>query len=117
MGRPGSSSLAASPILEKVMMMSEGPASGGSPITLKQKKRRSLQQQVLTTTRNAVLDRAADAIVFDLINLESSANGSQVAVVDPNSSVGKSFKKKKFHYMLQIILITSMNLLCLDNSH
>ncbi len=89
MGRPGSSSLAASPILEKVMMMSEGPASGGSPVTLKQKKRRSLQQQVLMTPRNAVLDRAADAIAFDLVNLESPANGSQVAVVDPNSSLGK----------------------------
>lgn len=89
MSRPGSSSLAASPILEKVMMMSEGPALGGSPVTLKQKKRRSLQQQVLTTPRNAVLDRAADAIAFDLVNLGSPANGSQVAVVDPNSSLGK----------------------------
>ena len=87
MGRHGSSSLAASPILEKVMI-SEGPPSGGSPITLKQKKRWSLQQQVLMTPRNAVLDRAADAIAFDLVNLESPANGSQVAVVDPNSSLG-----------------------------
>jgi len=88
MGRPGSSSLAASPILETVMM-SEGPASGGSPITLKQKKRRSLQQQVLTT-RSAVLDRAADALAFDLDSFKSSASANQVALVDPNNSIGKS---------------------------
>ena len=70
-------------------MMSEGPASGGSPITLKQKKRRSLQQQVLTT-RSAVLDRAADALAFDLDSFKSSASANQVALVDPNNSIGKS---------------------------
>lgn len=75
--RPGTSSLAASPILERVMLMS-GP-SGASPLPPKQQTRRSLPQNAVATAKNVaalMMDRAAEGIVFDLVRFDSPCSGS-----------------------------------------
>lgn len=88
--RSGTSSLAASPILEKVAMMPGISMPSGSPLQVKQLPRRSLPQQVGTTLRNAantVMDRAAEAIVYDLVRMDSPELGF-ITTIDPNSSLG-----------------------------
>lgn len=94
LGRP--SSLAASPIVERLAQAEENGAN--SPLLAHKllRQRRSLPQVIQqleatasTTPRlnRAVFDRAADAIVYDLVNLDSPAVPS-TCLIDPNSSFG-----------------------------
>ena len=95
--RSGRSSLAASPILEKVRIMSGAAIPGGSPLQLNQQARRSLPKQAAANARStgaAVLDRAAEAIVYDLVRVDSPDLDS-AAIIDPNSSLGTHDLKKK----------------------